>query len=238
MAKTSLNIFAKSPILGTVKTRMCPPLSQAQCLHLHQILVNHTLRLLQPLSSSEVEIVVCFTGTLNQALDYADRLAVPNSFLIDIQLGKDLGERLQNTLTTRMKAGYSEVIFIGTDCPRLSLETVQNAIKSLGHQDVVIGPANDGGYYLIGFSSYIPAILQGIHWGTPEVYKETVNRLMLQSVQWESIQLQSDLDTFEDLKELQQCPEGTCSFDEFTHQELWKALDQIIREVLSPPRGH
>lgn len=238
MAKTSLNIFAKSPILGTVKTRMCPPLSRTQCLHLHQILVNHTLRLLQPLCSSEVEIVVCFTGTLNQALGYADRLAVPKSFLVDIQVGKDLGERLQNTLTTRMKAGYSEVIFIGTDCPRLCLETVQYAIKSLGHQDVVIGPANDGGYYLIGFSSYIPAILQGIHWGTSEVYKQTVDRLILQSVQWESMQLQSDLDTFGDLMKLQQYPEGICSLDAFTHKELWRALDQIIREVLSSPRGY
>ena len=176
MARTSLNIFAKAPILGTVKTRMSPPLSPAQCLRLHRALLNHTLARMRPLIAAGVEASLCLTGTLQEALEQAGRMEA-RGFGMDVQQGANLGERLSHALTTRFSQGYSKVIFVGTDCPRLGSKTVQDAIRALNRHEVVIGPAQDGGYYLIGFAACLPEILQGIPWGTPAVYATTLDRL-------------------------------------------------------------
>ena len=92
------------------------------------------------------------------------------------------------------------MIFIGTDCPKLGSKTVRDAIWSLNRQEVVIGPAQDGGYYLIGFAACLPEILQGIPWGTPAVYGTTLDLLRRRGVRWKSLERQADLDTYSDMK--------------------------------------
>ena len=213
MDRTSLNIFAKAPILGTVKTRMSPPLSPAQCLRLHRALLNHTLARMRPLIAAGVEASLCLTGTLQEALEQAGRMEA-GGFGLDVQQGAHLGERLSHALTTRFSQGYSKVIFVGTDCPRLGSKTVRDAIRALNRHEVVIGPAQDGGYYLIGFAACLPEILQGIPWGTPAVYETTLDRLRQRRVGLKSLERQADLDTFGDLKEFcrQTCP-GKCLED-------------------------
>ncbi len=233
MAKTSLNIFAKSPVLGTVKTRLSPPLSSAQCLRLHQALLSATLSRMRPLGSSEIDLVLCLTGRPGDALHEAHRLAA-QGFAVEVQLGKHLGERLSNALTTRVREGYSKAIFIGTDCPGLRLETVRDAVDSLNGQEVVIGPANDGGYYLIGFASYLPDILQGIPWGTSSVYEKTVARLRRHSVRWKSLQWEADLDTFEDLKQFCRQPWRDVGSNAEIDQVLFATMEAIVKEVCHP----
>ncbi|MDE2757421.1 MAG: TIGR04282 family arsenosugar biosynthesis glycosyltransferase [Acidobacteriota bacterium] len=200
MDRTSLNIFAKAPVLGTVKTRMSPPLSPAQCLRLHRALLDHTLARMRPLVASGVEASLCLTGTLQEALEHAEQMEV-RGFGVEVQRGANLGERLSHALTTRFSQGYSRVIFVGTDCPGLGPNTVRDAIRALNRQEVVIGPAQDGGYYLIGFAACLPQILQGIPWGTPAVYATTLDRLRRREVRWKSLERQADLDTFGDLKQ-------------------------------------
>ena len=207
MDRTSLNIFGKAPIPGTVKTRMSPPLSPAQCLRLHRALLDHTLARMRPLTASGVEASLCLTGTLEQALEHAGRMDA-RGFGVDIQRGAHLGERLSRALTNRVRQGFSKVIFVGTDCPGLRPKTIRDAIRALDRQEVVIGPAQDGGYYLIGFAACLPEILQGIPWGTPAVYETTLDRLRRRGVRWKSLERQADLDTFTDLKQFcrQACP--------------------------------
>ena len=200
MDRTSLNIFAKSPIPGTVKTRMSPPLSPAQCLRLHVALLNHTLARMRPLIAPGVQASLCLTGTLQEALEQAGRMDA-RGFEVDVQQGAHLGERLSHALTTRFSQGYSKVIFIGTDCPTLGSKTVRDAIRALNRQQVVIGPAQDGGYYLIGFAACLPEILQGIPWGTQAVFETTLDRLRRRGVRWKSLEPQADLDTYSDLKQ-------------------------------------
>jgi len=200
MDRTSLNIFAKAPVLGTVKTRMSPPLSPAQCLRLHRALVNHTLARMRPLIASGVEVSLCLTGRLQQALEQAGQMEA-RDFAVDVQRGAHLGERLSHALTTRFSQGCSRVIFVGTDCPGLGSNTVREAVRALNRQEVVIGPAQDGGYYLIGFAACLPEILQGIPWGTPAVYEATLDRLRRRGARWESLERLADLDTFGDLQQ-------------------------------------
>ena len=199
MDRTSVNIFARSPIPGTVKTRMSPPLSPPQCLRLHEALLNHTLAQMRPIIAPGVDASLWLTGTLKEALDHANRLEA-RGFGVDVQRGDHLGDRLSQALATRVRQGYSKVIFIGTDCPKLGSKTVRDAIRSLNRQEVVIGPAQDGGYYLIGFAASVPEILQGIPWGTPAVYGTTLDLLRRRGVRWKSLERQADLDTYSDLK--------------------------------------
>ena len=205
--ETSLNIFAKAPIPGTVKTRMSPPLSPAQCLRLHEALLNHTLARMRPLMASGVEARLCLTGTLEQALEQARRMEA-GGFEVDVQRGAHLGERLSHALATRFNQGFSKVIFVGIDCPELGAKTVRDAIRALNRQEVAIGPAEDGGYYLIGFAARLPEILQGIPWGTPAVREATLDRLRRRGVGWKLLERQADLDTFADLKQFcrRACP--------------------------------
>lgn len=207
MDRTSLNIFAKAPVLGTVKTRMSPPLSPAQCLRLHRALLDHTLARMRPLIASGVEASLCLTGTLQEALEQAGRMDA-RGFRVDNQRGAHLGERLSHALTTRFRQGFSKVVFVGTDCPGLGSKTVRDAIRALNRQEVVIGPARDGGYYLIGFAACLPQILQAIPWGTSAVYETTLDRLRRRGVGWKSLGRRADLDTFGDLKRFRRraCP--------------------------------
>ena len=207
MDRISLNIFAKAPVPGTVKTRMSPPLSPAQCLRLHRALLNHTLARMRPFIASGAQASLCLTGTLQEAREQAG-LMDARGFDVDVQHGAHLGERLTHALTTRFSQGFTKVIFVGTDCPGLGSNTVRDATRALDRLEVVIGPAQDGGYYLIGFAACLPEILQGIPWGTPAVYETTLDRLRRRGVRWKSLGRRADLDTFGDLKRFRRraCP--------------------------------
>lgn len=230
MDRTSLNIFAKAPVLGTVKTRMSPPLSPAQCLRLHRALVNHTLARMRPLIASGVEASLCLTGTLQEALEQAGQMDA-GGFGVDVQHGAHLGERLCHALTTRFSQGYSKVIFVGTDCPGLGSKTVRDAVRVLNRQEVVIGPAQDGGYYLIGFAACLSEILQGIPWGTPAVYETTLDRLRRRGAPWKSLERQADLDTFGDLKQFcrQACPGN--SLQDGIDPAFFDTIEELILEA-------
>lgn len=230
MDRTSLNIFAKAPVLGTVKTRMSPPLSPAQCLRLHRALLNHTLARMRPLIASGVEASLCLTGTPQQALEQAGRMNA-QGFGVAAQRGAHLGERLGHALTTRFSQGYSRVIFIGTDCPGLGPKTVRDAIRALNRQEVVIGPARDGGYYLIGFAACFPEILQEIPWGTPAVYETTLDRLRRRGVRWKSLERQADLDTFRDLKQFRRRACQGNSLDDGIDPAFFATIEGLILEA-------
>ena len=230
MDRTSLNIFAKTPILGTVKTRMSPPLSPPQCLRLHRALLSHTLAQMRPLIAPGVKASLCLTGTLREALDQTGQMEA-RGFSTDVQHGAHLGERLTHALTTRIHQGYSKVIFIGTDCPMLGAKTVRKAIRSLNQQEVVIGPTKDGGYYLIGFAAYLPKILQEIPWGTPTVYETTLDRLRQQRVGWKSLEQQVDLDTFGDLKQFCLQASRRSSLESGIYPPLFDTMKGLIQGI-------
>ena len=229
-SKAALLVFAKSPIVGTVKTRMQPTLSKAGCLNLHKALVRHTLSKIRRLKP-EIEKSLFLTGSLVEAYQHAIELGVTRDILIEVQVGQQLGERMINALERKFNAGFHRVIFIGTDSPLLRTGEIESAIEALSEYEVVIGPATDGGYYLIGFSANIPCILRGVTWGTPLVYQETLELMQRHEVSWKCLANGFDVDTFEDLKNLYLVMKRTSGvIDGDLEQELFEVVSKLVTE--------
>ncbi len=198
--KTAILVFAKSPASSRVKTRMQPPLSNQECWSLHNALLRYILAKLRGLDRPDTTTVLYLTGSLVEAHGYKLSLGLTEDFEVDVQIGNDLGERMVNALEKKFDEGFGKLIFVGTDSPLLSAQQIAEAVEELSRYEVVIGPTLDGGYYLIGFSVPLPAVLKGISWGTPHVYQQTVDLLQLYRVRWKSLQIGSDVDTYEDLR--------------------------------------
>jgi uncharacterized protein len=199
-SQTCLIVFAKTPVRGSVKTRMRPFVSAEDCLRLHSLLLRLWVGRLRDWDLGQVHKAVFMTpvGSAEPGM----KLDTPEDVAVEIQQGRDLGERLSHALNQKWNEGFRKLVFIGTDNPVLGIEDLQAAFQALDQSDVVLGPATDGGYYLIGFSALLPALFSGISWGTSEVFRETVQRLERNSIRWQRLRESFDLDTYEDLVKL------------------------------------
>ena len=117
-----------------------------------------------------------------------------------VQYGNDLGARMLNSFSDQFKMGYSRLIIIGTDCPDLNSELLLNAFNALESHDIVIGPAADGGYYLLGMSKLYPELFEGVEWSTSEVYGQTVDIISKLGLSFSLMPVLRDLDNEDDLK--------------------------------------
>lgn len=119
------------------------------------------------------------------------------------QRGKDLGERMRNGFAQAFAKGFKRVVLIGSDIPDLPLAFIEEAFTSLEEKDAVIGPAYDGGYYLIGFKNgtFVPQVLEGIPWGTESVFEDTMKILKQKKKKVHILQRWRDIDTIEDLRD-------------------------------------
>ena len=126
-------------------------------------------------------------------------LEVPPGVAVETQQGSDLGDRLTHAFNHKWNEGFRKIVFIGTDSPTLRKEDLHAAFEALDASEVVLGPATDGGYYLIGFSARLPILFSRISWGTSQVFRETVQLLETNAIRWQCLRESFDLDTFEDL---------------------------------------
>ncbi|MGB0175713.1 MAG: TIGR04282 family arsenosugar biosynthesis glycosyltransferase [Owenweeksia sp.] len=116
-----------------------------------------------------------------------------------LQEGANLGDRMFKAFTDGFDQGYKQVVIIGSDCPEIDAETLQRAFDELKAHDAVIGPANDGGYYLLGLSQKVN-IFADIEWSTESVFEETVEQIKKHGLSYTVLPEKTDLDTIEDLK--------------------------------------
>jgi len=208
---------------------MQPVLSAMECLNLHKAFVRHTVSKIRRLNYPEIEKSLFLTGSLVEARQHAVELGGGSDIFIEAQVGKELGERLINALEKKFNAGFRIVVFIGTDSPLLRVGQIKSAIDALSENDVVIGPAKDGGYYLIGFSANIPSILHGVTWGTPLVFQQTLKLMQLHEVRWKRLEDGIDVDTFEDLKNLYWVMQRTSGvIDGELEQELFEVVSKLV----------
>lgn len=182
----TLVIFAKPPIAGRVKTRLFRAEANEAHAHLGRILsaenaANLYAAFLRDLLARGVE-----AGFRKRRLYIAGELqsgglpelAAANGYELRVQVGDDLGERMNHALSSELAEGAPGVVLIGSDSPTLPALYLAKAAAALGSADVVLGPANDGGYYLIGARTPIPTIFApGIAWGTNTVLERTLERL-------------------------------------------------------------
>ncbi|NTW69077.1 MAG: glycosyltransferase [Chlorobiaceae bacterium] len=190
--KRLLIIFTRNPIPGKVKTRLAAEIGDKKALEIYESLRSHTARVTR-LVNAKKEI---FFSNLIPAED----LLLTKETTARLQQGKDLGERMHNALNSGFKTGARRIVLIGTDCHELSTEIIEEAFSALEHSDTVIGPANDGGFYLIGMKEAIPELFLEREWSNPDVLQESIDILLRLNISFKQLRELSDIDTLEDLK--------------------------------------
>jgi rSAM/selenodomain-associated transferase 1 len=188
--KTVVLVFAKAPQIGKVKTRLGKRIGMEQSHWVYLQLLKQTA---QALRKSKIETVLFENQThktLHTTFEYAR--------YYQIQKGKDLGEKMKNAFQWAFKQGYEKVLIIGSDLWTLDENTLLKAQRTLVQSDFVIGPAYDGGYYLLGMKEPTPALFENKNWSTDTVLKETLLDIKDKSVVL--LDKKNDIDTLEDLK--------------------------------------
>jgi uncharacterized protein len=186
--------FARSPVAGKVKTRMMPHLTPAQACELHSELVLWTCRMLINSGLGAVELAVAGDA----AHPLFERCRALGLSALTAQVGNDLGENMYSAIRHGL-ARYDAVVLVGSDCPALDKDYLLKALGALERSALVLGPAVDGGYVLIGARQVCPQLFAGIPWGTAHVYNETAVRLQQLGWQWQALAPLEDIDRPEDL---------------------------------------
>lgn len=167
---SQLIIFTRLPREGRNKTRLIPALGAAGAARFHDRLARHTLRRAhQFCTACGIQLVIRIDG--GTPADGVDWLG---NHVFKEQGEGDLGTRLDRAVNAAFGGGAQRVIVIGTDCPELDQATLQSAFDRLAHDPIVIGPAYDGGYYLIGLSKPVPTLFHNIDWGGSQVFAQSL----------------------------------------------------------------
>ncbi len=195
-AKHALIIFAKAPIPGEVKTRLCPPLVGDEAASLYGSMVMDTLERCTSLHGFD-RYLAC-TPNVDHA--FFKTMAARYKVHLWEQIGTTLGERMNQALTTALDKGYQHALLIGTDLPTFSAQSCPVAINTLKNHDVVFGPTSDGGYYLVGMKHPAPELFRDIPWSTPSVLSVSLDIAQGLGLSVGQLNLQHDIDTIEDLK--------------------------------------
>ncbi len=207
-ASGALVIFAKAPIPGQVKTRLCPPLSPDEAASLHGSMVLDVLERSKgdsrgsrkPSTSQAFDRFLACAPSADHVFFkiLKDREGVE---LID-QPGEDLGARMDQVSRLVFTKGYQRVVMVGTDSPSLPASIYAEAFTLLSDHDLVLGPALDGGYYLIGLTRPVPELFTGVPWSTDQVCAITKGRAETLGLNIALLPTWRDLDTIEDLQAL------------------------------------
>lgn len=168
-SNSALLIFTKAPVLGQVKTRLIPGIGARRALMIYKELLTKTLLTARKAGFSTIQIWV------SGEIDHRYFVNLKNRYSIKLykQSGEDLGQRMSNAFAMVLRR-YSHAVLIGCDCPTLKYSDLFEAKKHLENKtDVVLGPAVDGGYYLIGLNKNNKQIFADIKWGQDSVFNDT-----------------------------------------------------------------
>jgi rSAM/selenodomain-associated transferase 1 len=196
--RVAVAIMAKAPRAGGVKTRLCPPLSPEEAAALYECFLRDKIAQVRALAGADG--VIAFTP--DDARGVFEALA-PGFHLL-AQRGADLGGRLLNSLAALLRDGRPGAIAVDSDTPTLPTEFLGEAVRLLSSAaiDVVVGPSEDGGYYLIGLRQPCPALFEEMPWSTPAVLPETLRRAEAKGLRVACLPPWFDVDTAHDLERL------------------------------------
>ncbi|NET54885.1 MAG: glycosyltransferase [Symploca sp. SIO2E6] len=193
-----LIVFTRYPEPGKTKTRMIPALGAEGAASLQRQLTENTLLQVKELAASHpVSVEVHFTGASEQLM----QAWLGSDLVYQPQAEGDLGKRMASAFAASFAAGMTRVVIIGIDCPDLKSQLMEQAMEALGQNDLVLGPAEDGGYYLIGLQRTIKELFVGISWGTSQVRQQTLEIAHQLDLAIAFLPLLKDLDRPEDLSE-------------------------------------
>ena len=185
MPKQLLIIFVKNIALGKVKTRLAKTIGNTGAFNVYKVLYNITQ-----------------TETLKLDIDrhiYFSDVVINSSWPGDekfTQNGNGIGERMLNAFKAGFNKGYEQIVLIGSDLPDISEAIITSGFKALKYSNIVFGPAQDGGYYLVGMKSFQPTLFLNKPWSQPNLLKETLTEVNNYSL----LEELNDIDTIEDLR--------------------------------------
>ena len=190
MSNPLIMVFVRNPELGHVKTRLAKSIGDQAALETYKILSKHTSKIISEIDS-------------DQLIFYSDKIQDNDVWTAtnckkQIQTKGDLGQKMLAAFQYGFSLGYQKILIIGSDLYSLRPKHIESAFEQLENYDVVIGPALDGGYYLLGLNFIIPKIFKQKQWSTSSVLKETLSDLKEFNVNL--LEPLNDIDTYEDLK--------------------------------------
>ena len=200
-----LVIFTRNPELGKVKTRLAKEVGDQPALDIYKFLLKHTVSITKNLG---VTVEVHYSEEIQYNDIWDDAIYIKKQ-----QIEGGLGEKMEEAFLSGFKNGYKNIIVIGSDLYDLNQEELEGAFKALETFEYVLGPAEDGGYYLLGMNTFNPNIFKNKAWGTDTVLRDTLIDLKDQQIQL--LDERNDIDIYDDIKEHE-------DFKQFLkHIKLW-----------------
>ncbi|MEJ7767172.1 MAG: TIGR04282 family arsenosugar biosynthesis glycosyltransferase [Chitinophagaceae bacterium] len=193
MLKKALIIFVKNPIEGKVKTRLAKTIGNTKALLIYKHLLAHTVLITSGIVCNKF---VYYAGLVDDT-DHWDNTRYEKK----LQEGVDLGARMANAFKDIFHAGYHQAIIIGSDCYQLSTAIINDALVQLQDTDAVLGPSEDGGYYLIGLKTMQESLFKEKSWSSENVCSETITEFQKTGMSYSLLPVLNDVDVEADLDE-------------------------------------
>ena len=190
---TGVVVFGRQPVPGRVKTRLAADVGEEAAARVYAALLDYT-------------IDTAVAATENVVLSLAEAPApgwpVPGAVRVEVQGRGNLGRRMHEAFVRRFREGWGRVVLIGSDCACLRPEHLLRAAEALERRPVVLGPAEDGGFWLVGQRPPAADIFTGVRWSEPQTMESTRRRLRFLNLGWSELATLPDVDTKEDLKQV------------------------------------
>jgi rSAM/selenodomain-associated transferase 1 len=190
--KQLLMVFTKNPELGNCKTRLASTIGNEAALKVYEQLLDYTVAFS---SKANAEKYVYYSKNIQNNDRWDESI-----FEKKTQAEGNLGVKMATAFKENFDQGFEKIIIIGSDCAEIDESDIKNAFQALDESEVVIGPAIDGGYYLLGMRTFIPSLFQDKSWSTPDLINETISTLKKQQISFSLLKEKSDIDYEEDLE--------------------------------------
>ncbi|MDB6055523.1 MAG: hypothetical protein JWN25_3046 [Verrucomicrobiales bacterium] len=195
MSDEKLLIFVKAPRLGQVKSRLAKDIGEIAALHAYRTLSLEVVNSLQSLKSVDI----CFTPP--DAQEELEHFIKVSGWGFIPQTDGDLGDRLSAAFRSAFAEGFSRVVIIGSDCPYVLPSDITEAFDNLKAFPLVLGPASDGGYWLIGLNTMAEGLFQSMPWSTDQLLQHTLKAASNLNLPFQQLRELSDIDTLSDWRE-------------------------------------
>lgn len=190
---TALIVFVKNNVPGTVKTRLAKDVGAQKASEVYELLIQHTKKIVRPL---QADLFVFYNETIEKHDCWRNEHVHKYR-----QQGNSLGEKMSHAFKLVLQEkDYESACIIGSDCYELSTELIESAYQALQHNEFVIGPANDGGYYLLGMKNFHPFVFQQKQWSTSTVFEQTIADISVKNHSVHSLPVLNDIDYLSDLE--------------------------------------
>ncbi|MBU1053689.1 MAG: TIGR04282 family arsenosugar biosynthesis glycosyltransferase [Proteobacteria bacterium] len=206
MKKELLVLFAKEPVCGQVKTRLGRDTGMKTASTLYDLMLRHIIN--NVVSDKDYDTIIYKTSECSKA--YFDETA--KGMIIKDQPEGNLGHKMQGVFKLGFAQNYEQICIIGTDCPDISHFDIQKTFELLKTCKLVLGPTEDGGYYLIGLSGFYPLLFEDIAWSTESVFSATLKIAESFGIKYKLLSVKTDIDEITDLERyIEKDPEAELS---------------------------